>query len=75
MWWSDVLWGLWNGVTAWAVLVVHVFGGWDRLSVYNSARSDNWYDIGFLLGAGSPFLGAMGGPRLMSVRVGQVDRG
>ena len=60
VWWTDVLWGLWNGITAWAVLVVHVFGGWDQFHVYDPARSGNWYDFGFLVGAGSPFLGAMG---------------
>ena len=61
MWWSDLLWGLWNGVTAWAVLVVHLFGGWDQFPVYDHERSGNWYDLGFLVGAGSPFLGFLGG--------------
>ena len=60
MWWSDLLWGLWNGFTAWIVFIVHVFGGWDSFPVYNSARSGNWYDFGFLFGAGSPFFGALG---------------
>jgi hypothetical protein len=27
---------------------------------YNVARGGNWYDFGFLLGAGSPLLGAAG---------------
>jgi hypothetical protein len=57
MWWEDLLWGLWNGLTAWVVLLVHVFGGWERFPFYNLARSGNWYDLGFVLGAGSPFLG------------------
>lgn len=60
MWWQDLLWGLWNGITAWIVLIVHVFGGWDSHAVYNAARSGNWYDFGFLAGAGSPFLGLFG---------------
>ena len=30
MWWQDVLWGFWNGITAWPVLIVHVFGAWDE---------------------------------------------
>jgi hypothetical protein len=60
MWWTDVLWGLWNGLTAWVVFVAHVFGGWDQFPVYDPDRSGNWYDLGFLFGAGSPFLGAMG---------------
>lgn len=61
MWWQDLLWGLWNGATAWILLVVHVFGRWDGFPVYDVARSGNWYDFGFLLGAGSPLLGVLGG--------------
>ena len=57
-WWQDILWGLWNGGTGWIVLLVHAFGGWDGFPFYNVARSGNWYDFGFLVGAGSPFLGA-----------------
>ena len=60
MWWQDLLWGFWNGLTAWVVLVVHAFGGWDGFPLYNAARDGNWYGFGFLLGAGSPFLGAAG---------------
>jgi hypothetical protein len=55
VWWADLLWGFWNGLTAWIVLVVHIFGGWEQFPFYNEARSGNWYDFGFLLGAGSPF--------------------
>ncbi len=60
MWWADLLWGLWNGLTAWIVLIVHAFGGWDQFPFYNAERGTNWYDLGFLLGAGSPLLGAGG---------------
>jgi hypothetical protein len=60
VWWQDLLWGLWNGLTAWVVLVVHVLGGWSGFPLYNIARNSNWYAFGFLLGAGSPFLGAFG---------------
>lgn len=60
MWWQDLLWGLWNGVTAWIVLVVHVFGGLDNHMLYNVSRAGNWYDLGFLIGAGSPILGIFG---------------
>ncbi len=60
VWWQDLLWGFWNGLTAWIVLVVHIFGGWARFPLYNVARGGNWYDFGFLLGAGSPLLGATG---------------
>jgi hypothetical protein len=61
MWWQDLLWGFWNGLTAWIVLIVHIFGGWDRYAVYDTLRRGNWYDLGFLIGAGSPLLGALGG--------------
>ena len=60
MWWQDVLWGFWNGLTAWIVLIAHVFGAWDGQPVYDAARAGNWYDFGFLAGAGSPFLGSFG---------------
>jgi hypothetical protein len=60
MWWQDLLWGFWNGLSAWVVLIAHVFDAWKRFPFYNEARSGNWYDIGFLVGAGSPFLGAFG---------------
>ena len=52
MWWHDLLWGFWNGFTGWVVLIVHVFGGWDQYHVYDPARIGNWYDLGFLIGAG-----------------------
>jgi hypothetical protein len=58
MWWQDLLWGFWNGLSAWVILIAHVFDVWHRFPLYNGARSGNWYDVGFLLGAGSPFLGA-----------------
>lgn len=56
----DLPWGFWNGLTAWIVLVVHVFGGWSEYPVFDIVRVGNWYDFGFLLGAGSPLLGAAG---------------
>jgi hypothetical protein len=56
----DCLWGFWNGLTGWIVLLVHVFGGWSEFPFYDVARSGNRYDFGFLVGAGSPLLGAAG---------------
>jgi hypothetical protein len=53
----DLPWGFWNGLTAWIVLVVHVFGGWSDYPVFDLARAGNWYDFGFLIGAGSPLFG------------------
>jgi hypothetical protein len=66
MWWQDLLWGFWNGLTAWIILVAHVFGLWERFPFYDIARAGNWYNFGFLLGAGSPMLGAFGGGRQRS---------
>ena len=63
MWWHDLLWGFWNGLTAWIILIAHVFGAWDRFPFYDSARRGNWYDFGFLVGTGSPFLGGFGGSK------------
>lgn len=74
MWWQHLLWGFWNGLTAWIVLIAHVFGGWERFPLYNLARSGNWYDFGFLLGAGSPFLGALRSGKRNAVRIGRDSR-
>jgi hypothetical protein len=41
-------------------LLVHVFGGWSQYPVYDVARDGNWYSFRFLVGAGSPALGAAG---------------
>jgi hypothetical protein len=69
VWWQDLLWGFWNGLTAWIILIAHVFGGWHEYPLYNVARTGNWYDFGFLLGAGSPLLGKFGRGRRRTVRV------
>ena len=63
MWWQDLLWGLWNGLTAWIILIIHVFGRGDGYRFYDTLRSGNWYDFGFLLGMGSPLLGGLGARR------------
>lgn len=55
---EDILWGFWNGLTAWPLLILHVFHIWDNYPVYNIARDGGWYQLGFLMGAGSPFLGS-----------------
>jgi hypothetical protein len=61
MWWQDLLWGFWNGITAWIVLIAHVISVWESQPVYDILRTGGWYDFGFLLGAGSPLLGTLGG--------------
>ena len=57
---ENFLWGLLNGVTPWIVLVAHVLGYLHKYPVYDAKRSDDWYDFGFLIGAGSPLLGFLG---------------
>ena len=74
MWWQDLLWGLWNGITAWIVLIAHVFGAWEGQPVYDLLRQGNWYDFGFLLGAGSPFLGTLGGSKAKGDRSIEMRR-
>jgi hypothetical protein len=49
---EDILWGLWNGLTAWPLLIFQVFGIWDQYPVYNVGRDGGWYVFGFLLGWG-----------------------
>ena len=56
----DFLWGLWNGITAWPLLVLHMFGALDQYPIFDVGRNHGWYQFGFLLGAGSPFLGMLG---------------
>ncbi|MBN9391398.1 MAG: hypothetical protein J0I20_25430 [Chloroflexi bacterium] len=69
MWWQDLFLGFWNGFTAWIVFIVHLFGGWPEFPFYDFAHGGNWYDFGFLVGAGSPLLGFMGaGSRSSRVR-------
>ena len=44
------------------LLIAHVFGAGSEFPFYNTARSGNWYDFGFLLGMGSPVLRGPGLP-------------
>jgi hypothetical protein len=61
VWWAQrpTLWGFWNGLRAWIVPLYSPRVG--RLGavplLQNNARSANWYDLGFVLGAGSPISG------------------
>jgi hypothetical protein len=60
MWWHDLRRELWNGLTAWVVLLVHVGGGWEQFPLYDAVRGGDWCDVGFLVGAGAPVLGTAG---------------
>lgn len=61
MWFEDLLWGFWNGLTAWIVLIIHIFGG--EYPIYNSAKDGTWYAFGFLVGVGSNIRIILSGPR------------
>lgn len=52
--------GVWNGITAWPLLLLHLFDALDQYPIYDVSRDGAWYQFGFLLGAGSPFLGLLG---------------
>lgn len=56
----DILYGLLNGLTAWPLLILHVFGVLSQYPVYDIGRNTGWYQFGFLVGAGSPLLGFLG---------------
>ena len=59
----DFVWGVWHGFIAWIALLAHVFSTWEGHPVYEVVRKGNWYDFGFLLGAGSPLLEILGNRR------------
>jgi hypothetical protein len=63
MWWHDLLWGFFNGFTGWIVVIAHIFGFLEDQPLYDVVRSGNWYDAGFLFGAGSPLLGFFSGKK------------
>lgn len=54
---ENFLFGLFNGITAWPLLLLHAFGILAQYPVYDVARNTTWYQLGFLIGAGSPLLG------------------
>jgi hypothetical protein len=43
----EFLWGLWNGITAWPLLIIHVFHGLEQYPIYNCARDTGWYQFGY----------------------------
>jgi hypothetical protein len=55
MWWADLLWGFWNGLTAWVVLIVHVFGVWEQFPFYNRQRVATGTTSGFCSVPALPF--------------------
>jgi hypothetical protein len=65
----DCRWGFWSASEAWIVLVVHASDGWS-VPPPRPHRNSDWYDCGFLVGAGSPLLGAAGGGARRGARRG-----
>lgn len=57
---ENILYGLLNGLTAWPLLILHIFGVFAEYPVYDVARHTAWYQFGYLIGAGSPLLGLLG---------------
>lgn len=57
---ENILYGLLNGLTAWPLLILHIFGIFGEYPVYDVSRNTGWYQFGFLVGAGSPLLGLLG---------------
>jgi hypothetical protein len=53
--------GLWHGFIAPVTFVISLFT--DSVSLYEVHNSGNWYDFGFVLGAGILFGGGFGGAR------------
>lgn len=53
--------GLWHGVIAPVTFVISLFT--DSVSLYEVQNTGNWYDFGFVLGAGILFGGGAAGRR------------
>ena len=53
--------GLWHGVIAPVTFFISLFT--DRVNIYEVVNSGNWYDFGFVLGAGILFGGSRAGRR------------
>ncbi|HSJ35113.1 MAG TPA: hypothetical protein VLB85_08675 [Acidimicrobiia bacterium] len=53
--------GLWHGIIAPVTFVISLFT--DNVNLYEVHNSGNWYDFGFVLGAGILFGGGSAGSR------------
>ncbi len=60
--------GLWHGLIAPITFIISLFS--DTVNVYEVHNNGNWYDFGFVLGAGILFGGGSGGRRHRSRRGG-----
>lgn len=53
--------GLWHGIISPVTFVISLFN--EKVSIYEVHNSGNWYDFGFVLGAGILFSGGFLGAR------------
>ncbi len=44
---DNFLYGLLNGVTAWPLFLLHLFGTFTQYPVYDVSRNTPWYQFGF----------------------------
>jgi hypothetical protein len=58
--------GLWHGFIAPITFIISLFS--DTVNIYEVHNTGNWYDFGFVLGAGILFGGGFGGARRYSSR-------
>ena len=56
--------GLWHGIIAPITFIISLFT--DNVNIYEVFNNGNWYDFGFVLGAGILFGGGFGGTRRTS---------
>ena len=49
MWWKDMLWGFWNGMTAWFVLIAHALGKLEGKPVFD--KTSDWILFGVIVAA------------------------
>lgn len=54
--------GLWHGIIAPIAFIISLFT--DDVNLYEVYNNGNWYDFGFVLGAGILFGGGSGGSRV-----------
>lgn len=53
--------GLWHGIISWVTFFVSMFS--DTVNIYEVHNDGNWYNFGFVLGAGILFGGGLFGAR------------
>jgi hypothetical protein len=58
---AGFLFGLWHGFISPVTFIISLFT--DNVNLYEVHNNGNWYDFGFVLGAGILFGGGAGGAR------------